>query len=46
MQVWATGCEIHKALRANEKPSDHAPIVVRLQMPEEEEHEESADEGF
>lgn len=42
--VWATGCVIHKDLRANEKPSDHAPVVVHLQVPEEEEHE--AEEGF
>jgi exodeoxyribonuclease-3 len=42
--VWATGCVIHKSLRANEKPSDHAPVVVHLQVPEEEEHE--ADDGF
>jgi exodeoxyribonuclease-3 len=37
--VWATGCVIHKSLRANDKPSDHAPVVVHLQVPEEEEHE-------
>ncbi len=32
----ATGCLIHKTVRANEKPSDHAPVVVQLQWPPED----------
>ncbi|MCP9848422.1 exodeoxyribonuclease III [Cyanobium sp. Morenito 9A2] len=44
--VWATGCVIHKGVRGNEKPSDHAPVVVNLQLPEEEEHEEGGYESF
>jgi len=31
----ATGCVIHKALRGNEQPSDHAPVVVHLAWPPE-----------
>ncbi|MEB3319432.1 MAG: exodeoxyribonuclease III [Cyanobium sp.] len=30
----ATGCMIHKAMRANLQPSDHAPVVVNLAWPE------------
>ena len=30
---WATGCVIHKALRGNTQPSDHAPVVVNLAWP-------------
>lgn len=26
----ATGCVIHKAMRGNDQPSDHAPVVVNL----------------
>jgi exodeoxyribonuclease-3 len=37
----ATGCVIHKAQRGNEQPSDHAPVVVRLAWPPEEEEEEN-----
>jgi exodeoxyribonuclease-3 len=44
--VWATGCVIHKAVRGNDKPSDHAPVVVNLQLPEEEEHEEGGYGGY
>jgi exodeoxyribonuclease-3 len=29
----ATGCVIHKRTRANEQPSDHAPVVVNLAWP-------------
>jgi exodeoxyribonuclease-3 len=29
----ATGCVIHKRTRANEQPSDHAPVVVHLAWP-------------
>jgi exodeoxyribonuclease-3 len=36
----ATGCTIHKATRANLQPSDHAPVVVHLAWPPEEEDEE------
>jgi exodeoxyribonuclease-3 len=35
LQAQATGCVIHKAVRGNEKPSDHAPVVVQLQWPPE-----------
>jgi exodeoxyribonuclease-3 len=35
----ATGCVIHKDQRGNEQPSDHAPVVVHLAWPEEEEGE-------
>lgn len=31
----ATGCVIHKAVRGNEQPSDHAPVVVHLAWPPE-----------
>jgi len=29
----ATGCVIDKAVRGNERPSDHAPVVVNLAWP-------------
>ena len=29
----ATGCVIHKQTRANQQPSDHAPVVVNLAWP-------------
>lgn len=32
----ATGCVIHKALRGNVQPSDHAPVVAHLAWPPEE----------
>ncbi len=32
----ATGCMIHKAVRGNDRPSDHAPVVVNLQWSAEE----------
>jgi exodeoxyribonuclease-3 len=32
----ATGCVIHKAMRGNEQPSDHAPVVVHLAWPPED----------
>jgi exodeoxyribonuclease-3 len=38
----ATGCVIHKATRGNEQPSDHAPVVVNLAWPGEEDGEEDA----
>jgi exodeoxyribonuclease-3 len=36
----ATGCVIHKDQRGNEQPSDHAPVVVHLAWPPEEDSEE------
>jgi exodeoxyribonuclease-3 len=36
----ATGCVIHKATRGNSQPSDHAPVVVNLAWPNEDEPEE------
>ncbi|MEB3322984.1 MAG: exodeoxyribonuclease III [Synechococcaceae cyanobacterium] len=36
----ATGCVIHKGLRANEQPSDHAPVAVHLVWPPPEEEGE------
>lgn len=40
LQERATGCLIHKALRGNEKPSDHAPVVVQLQWPPDPDDDE------
>ena len=38
------GCSIHKEVRGNEKPSDHAPVMVDLEWPpNEEEIEEEID---
>ncbi|KEF41220.1 MAG: exodeoxyribonuclease III [Cyanobium sp. CACIAM 14] len=31
----ATGCVIHKAVRGNDQPSDHAPVVAHLAWPPE-----------
>ncbi|WP_216904799.1 exodeoxyribonuclease III [Synechococcus sp. CCY 9618] len=31
----ATGCVIHKAVRGNQQPSDHVPVVVHLAWPPE-----------
>jgi exodeoxyribonuclease-3 len=39
----ATGCVIHKAVRGNDQPSDHAPVVVHLAWPPEPAEDE--DEG-
>jgi exodeoxyribonuclease-3 len=36
----ATGCVIHKAMRGNDKPSDHAPVVVNLRWEIDTEDEE------
>jgi exodeoxyribonuclease-3 len=33
LQDCATGCVIHKRMRGNEQPSDHAPVVVHLDWP-------------
>jgi len=40
----ATGCVIHKGVRGNEQPSDHAPLVVHLAWPPEP-SEDSDDDG-
>jgi exodeoxyribonuclease-3 len=39
----ATGCVIHRQVRANEQPSDHAPVVVSLAWEEATEVEEAAE---
>ncbi|CAK6688759.1 exodeoxyribonuclease III [Synechococcus sp. CBW1107] len=44
LQELATGCLIHKAVRGNEKPSDHAPVVVQLQWPPDPGDEEDEDD--
>jgi exodeoxyribonuclease III len=36
----ATGCVIHKATRGNPQPSDHAPVVVKLAWPPDDEEEQ------
>jgi exodeoxyribonuclease-3 len=36
LQDCATGCVIHRQLRGNEQPSDHAPVVVHLAWPPED----------
>jgi exodeoxyribonuclease-3 len=38
----ATGCVIHKRTRANVQPSDHAPVLVNLAWPPEDD----GDDGF
>ncbi|MEB3235871.1 MAG: exodeoxyribonuclease III [Cyanobacteriota bacterium] len=42
----ATGCQIHKDQRANPQPSDHAPVVVNLRWPGEDDDAEGADEDW
>jgi exodeoxyribonuclease-3 len=37
LQACASGCVIERQLRGNEQPSDHAPVVVQLAWPAEEE---------
>jgi exodeoxyribonuclease-3 len=39
----ATGCVIHKQLRGNPQPSDHAPVVVNLAWPPADEEGEVSD---
>ena len=39
----ATGCVIHKATRGNQQPSDHAPVVVNLAWPPQDEDSEEDD---
>ncbi|MEB3166788.1 MAG: exodeoxyribonuclease III [Cyanobacteriota bacterium] len=40
----ATGCVIHRAVRGNEQPSDHVPVVVHLDWPPAEDGEEGDDD--
>ncbi|MCS5698275.1 exodeoxyribonuclease III [Cyanobium sp. FGCU-52] len=40
LQACATGCVIHRAVRGNEQPSDHAPVVVHLDWPPADDEEE------
>jgi exodeoxyribonuclease-3 len=42
LQELATGCLIHRQVRANDQPSDHAPVLVNLAW---EEEAEDGDEG-
>jgi exodeoxyribonuclease-3 len=39
----ATGCVIHRAVRGNDQPSDHAPVVVHLAWPPEPDDADDAD---
>ena len=41
LRDYATGCVIHKTVRGNDQPSDHAPVVVNLAWPAEESDEGS-----
>jgi len=41
----ATGCVIHQQLRGLPQPSDHAPVVVHLAWPPQEEGEGEEDDG-
>jgi exodeoxyribonuclease-3 len=43
LQSCASGCVIDRQPRANEQPSDHAPVVVHLAWPPQEEEEEGSD---
>jgi exodeoxyribonuclease-3 len=40
----ATGCVIHQALRGQPQPSDHAPVVVHLAWPPEDDGGEAGEE--
>ncbi|MFO8239131.1 MAG: exodeoxyribonuclease III [Prochlorococcaceae cyanobacterium] len=40
----ATGCVIHRATRGNPQPSDHAPVVVHLAWPPEDDGDDDWDE--
>ncbi|MFY8149255.1 MAG: exodeoxyribonuclease III [Prochlorococcaceae cyanobacterium] len=42
----ATGCVIHRQLRGNVQPSDHAPVVVNLAWPPDDDGGEEEDEPF
>ena len=46
LQELATGCLIHRQVRANDQPSDHAPVLVSLAWEEEGEGEENEGEGW
>lgn len=46
LQNCATGCVIHQSLRGQPQPSDHAPVVVHLAWPPEDEAEDDADPVF
>ncbi len=39
----ATGCVIHRQLRGNPQPSDHAPVVVHLAWPPPDDGEDDGD---
>jgi exodeoxyribonuclease-3 len=41
----ATGCVIHQQLRGLSQPSDHAPVVVNLAWPPQEDAEGEEDDG-
>jgi exodeoxyribonuclease-3 len=41
----ATGCVIHQQLRGLPQPSDHAPVVVHLAWPPQEEGDGEEDDG-
>ncbi|MCX5944999.1 MAG: exodeoxyribonuclease III [Cyanobacteria bacterium] len=41
----ATGCVIDKAERGHERPSDHAPVVVNLAWPPDDNNEEEQEVG-
>ena len=45
LQSCATGCVIHRQLRGNDQPSDHAPVVVHLAWPPEDVDDEPSDWG-
>ena len=42
----AKSCSIHKYVRGNEKPSDHAPVMVELNWPPAENDEEFSEYSF
>ncbi|CAK6693146.1 exodeoxyribonuclease III [Synechococcus sp. CCY9201] len=42
LQARATGCVIHKQLRGNVQPSDHAPVVVNLAWPPDEQGDDDS----
>ena len=41
----ATGCVIHQSLRGQPQPSDHAPVMVHLAWPPEEEGDGEEEDG-
>jgi exodeoxyribonuclease-3 len=44
LQELATGCLIHRQVRANDQPSDHAPVLVNLAWEEEAEDGDDVEE--